>query len=537
MSSSQRTILEVSNLTTCFDTRLGRHIAVDNISYTLTQGEVLGIIGESGSGKSVSCYSMLGLIPSPPGKVLAGSAIFNGDDLLTVDLESIRKIRGNHIAMIFQDPMTSLNPTLTVGEQLIEPLLYHANHSRVKAKKKAIELLREVEIPNPEQAFHAWPHEFSGGMRQRIVIAMALINDPILLLADEPTTALDATVQKTILDLLKRIQSKRQFSVIFISHDLRVVQGFADNILVMKSGKVVERGSASQVINHPQHSYTQSLIDAIPKDRTDGTKKRLDILTEKPTILEVKNLFTYYQNRQSKQRFAAVNDVSLSLKQGEILGLVGGSGSGKSTLGRSIMRLVEPSKGKIIFNGVDLLKQNKKTLLEHRKDIQMVFQDPYSSLNPRMTVFQTLEEPLVLNADVQKNQIKDRVMQLLNDVGLDAQAMNKYPHEFSGGQRQRVAIARALASDPKVIIADEPVSALDVTIQAQIIALLKKLNQKREISMIFITHDLAVMRALCDNVMVMHTGKTIETGNVEEIWNAPKNDYTHELIEASQFKN
>lgn len=520
-------LLRVENLTIKFHTRNGTMTAVDDVSFSVDKGEILGIVGESGSGKSVSCYSLLGLVPMPPGKIESGHAYFEKTDLLSLSKKQLQKIRGNDIAIIFQDPMTCLNPFLTVGEQLIEPLIYHRGFTRERARERAIELMKETGITNAEQRFDSYSHEFSGGMRQRVMIAMALINEPKVLIADEPTTALDVTIQSQILTLISELQKERDLAVIFISHDLAVVKDLADKVIVMKSGKVVERNETKQLFVSPKQSYTQELLAAVPTGPKESNN-----LTKDNILLSVKNLTTSFYGRHSKEPFNAVDDVSFDLYNNEILGLVGESGSGKSTIGRSILKLVKAQSGHISFDGHSLLELNAKKMRPLRRRMQMVFQDPYASLNPRMTVYDALAEPLLYHGLANKRGVQKQVLELMDDVGLARSAIKKYPHEFSGGQRQRIAIGRAIATKPEFIVADEPVSALDVTIQKQILELLTGLVQKHNLSMLFVSHDLSVVRKLCDRVMVLQHGKLLEVGETEELWKSPKHAYTQALLSA-----
>lgn len=518
------TLLSVDNLSVSFHTRNGVTQAVKDISFSVENGETLAIVGESGSGKSVSCYSILGLIPTPPGRIDSGRALFQDTDLLHCNEAHRRAVRGNQIAMIFQDPMTCLNPFLTVGEQLIEPLTFHQGMSRGQAKTQAIELLREVGLRNPEHSFNAWPHEFSGGMRQRVMIAMALISEPQLLICDEPTTALDVTIQRQILDLIKQQQAKRNIGVIFISHDLAVVKDLADKVVVMEKGEIVESGSTNAVFETPNHPYTQKLLAAIP----EGAKANPLAVSKPKALVQASNLCVDFA--VNGDRFRAVDDVSFNVLQGEILGLVGESGSGKSTIGRALLNLVPVASGSIVFDGQPTQTLSAKAFKPLRRRMQMIFQDPYASLNPRMTIFDTLAEPIKLHGIAKGANVGKAVLQLMDDVGLARSHVRKYPHEFSGGQRQRIAIGRAVATKPEFIVADEPVSALDVTIQQQILQLLQFLVDKHHLSMLFISHDLSVVRKLCDRVIVLKHGVLVEEGAVETVWHHPSTEYTQTLL-------
>lgn len=520
-------LLSVNNLSISFHTRNGVTQAVDDVSFSVDAGETLAIVGESGSGKSVSCYSILGLIPSPPGRIDAGSAEFQGKDLLSADQSHKRAIRGNQIAMIFQDPMTCMNPFLTVGQQLIEPLTEHKDMAYGQAKIQAIELLREVGLRDPENAFNAWPHEFSGGMRQRVMIAMAIIAEPKLLIADEPTTALDVTIQKQILELIKDLQKKRNIGVIFISHDLAVVKDLADTVVVMEKGKIVESGQTKTVFDAPQHAYTQKLLSAIP----EGAKENPHNAGSSRPLLKVDDLSIDFTVNGAP--FRAVDNVSFDLLQGEILGLVGESGSGKSTIGRAIINLVPAATGRITFADEEIQNKTQKAFKPWRRRMQMIFQDPYASLNPRMTIYETLAEPMKLHGIAKGAELNKAVLQLMDDVGLARAFVRKYPHEFSGGQRQRIAIGRAVATKPEFIVADEPVSALDVTIQKQVLELLQFLVDKHALSMLFISHDLSVVRKLCDRVIVLKHGVLMERGSIESVWHNPTTEYTQTLLSAA----
>ena len=519
-------LLNVDNLSVSFVTRNGTNKAVDNVSFSVEERQITAIIGESGSGKSVSCYAMLGLVPSPPGRIDGGTARFQGQDLLALSEDELRAIRGRDIAMIFQDPMTCLNPFMKIGEQLIEPLTLHKGLAKGPAREKAMALLDEVGIRDPQAAMNAFPHEFSGGMRQRVMIAMALINEPKLLIADEPTTALDVTIQAQILKLIADLQTKRDIGVLFISHDLAVVSDIADQIVVMEKGKVVESGEPKAIFENPQHPYTQKLLAAIPSGQ-----KAADTVAPDP-LIRIENLRTWFTPTAGAEPVKAVDDVSLEIHRGEVLGLVGESGSGKSTLGRSILRLVPITDGQIHFEDTELSSLEGHTLKQFRHRMQMIFQDPYASLNPRMTVYDTLAEPLLLHGLVNKAGLDQAIRELMDNVGLARAFVRKYPHEFSGGQRQRIAIGRALATRPEFIVADEPVSALDVTIQAQILDLLADLTKEYGLTMLFISHDLAVIRQIADRIAVMYHGKLVEEGSTAQVFETPREDYTRSLLAA-----
>ncbi|TDG15465.1 ABC transporter ATP-binding protein [Seongchinamella unica] len=519
-------LLEVNNLQVSFVTRMGTNRAVDGISFSVETGKITAIIGESGSGKSVACYSMLGLIPQPPGRIDGGEALFEGRDLLQMSEAQLREIRGRDVAMIFQDPMTCLNPYMTIGKQLMEPLLYHKHVSKEQAKNRALELLEEVGIRDPESTFENFPHQFSGGMRQRVMIAMALINEPKLLIADEPTTALDVTIQAQILKLIADLQTKRDIGVIFISHDLAVVADIADQIIVMQQGKVVEGGDSQHIFHNAEHPYTRKLLAAIPA----GSKTPM--AGETRPLIQVRELCTWFEQGRHKEPVKAVNDVSFDINRGEVLGLVGESGSGKSTIGRSILRLVHVTSGSVTFDGTDVTRLEGGDLKNFRSRMQMIFQDPFASLNPRMTVFDTLAEPLLLHGIENRKTVASGVLKLMDDVGLARNFVRKYPHEFSGGQRQRIAIGRALATHPEFVVADEPVSALDVTIQAQILDLMQGLSREYGLTMLFVSHDLAVVRHLADRILVLYKGEVVEQGTGDDLFERPQQEYTRQLLQS-----
>jgi peptide/nickel transport system ATP-binding protein len=514
-------LLEVRNLSVEFHTAVGVVKAVRNMSYHLDRGETLAILGESGSGKSVSSSAIMNLIDMPPGRISSGEILLDGVDLLTMPLSERREINGRKIAMIFQDPLSHLNPVYTVGWQIREALTTHGTDS-TKAQAEALRLLGRVGIPDPAHALDKYPHEFSGGQRQRVMIAMALALRPDLLIADEPTTALDVTVQAEVLALLKELQRETGMAVLIITHDLGVVAEIADRVVVMEKGVLVEAGTVREVYKNPQHPYTKKLIAAAP-----GKGEMHEPLKGAEPVLSVRDI------RKNYGAFAALKGVSFDLLAGETLAVVGESGSGKSTLARILLRLDEPDSGSALWKGRDLFKLSPAELYKLRRDLQMVFQDPTQSLNPRMTVYQLISEAWVIHPDIlPKARWRERVAELLTQVGLGPEHMGRYPHQFSGGQRQRIAIARALALEPQLIICDEAVSALDVSVQAQVIALLDKLRKEMGIAFIFIAHDLPVVRDFADHVMVMQKGEVVELGTVREIFDTPKQAYTQALLAA-----
>lgn len=577
-------ILDIRNLQVGFKTETGISHAIHDLSFTLGHGETIGIVGESGSGKSVTSLAIMRLIPNPPGQITRGEILFQqgGNSNVPVDLvglsdQKMRAIRGKEIAMIFQEPMTSLNPVLTCGYQVTEAIQLHQKGiSKREAKERTLELFNKVKLPRPEKILNAYPHEISGGQKQRVMIAMAISCNPSVLIADEPTTALDVTVQATILDLLRQLQAEQGMSMIFISHDLGVVAEIADRVLVMYKGNFVEEGKTKDVFRAPTHPYTKGLlacrpslsqklrrlpvlsdfmktgeqgeVEVIPVSVDDVKKAYIvdlavvaaqrEFVYKQVPVLDVDQLKTWFPlktglfNRE-KQYVKAVDNVSFQVFPGETLGLVGESGCGKSTLGRTILRLIEPHSGRVLFKGKDLAQLNRKEMRLQRKHLQIIFQDPYSSLNPRMTAGEAILEPMHVhglhdNADARKK----RVMELLDRVNLPSSCFNRYPHEFSGGQRQRIVIARALALQPEFIICDESVSALDVSVQAQVLNLLNDLKNDFGLSYIFISHDLSVVKFMSDRMLVMNAGKIEEIGDPEEVYRSPASEYTKNLIAA-----
>ena len=575
-------ILDIKNLVTSFHSPNETIKAVNDVSLTLHKNEIIGIVGESGSGKSVTSLSIMGLIPNPPGEITGGEILLNksnGEVVDTVRLskKELQKIRGKEVSMIFQEPMTSLNPVFTCGDQVIETILLHQNISKKEAKDLTIKLFKKVELPRPQDIYNQYPHQLSGGQKQRVMIAIAISCNPSVLIADEPTTALDVTVQKTILNLLKEIQSETQMGILFITHDLGVIAEIADRIVVMYKGKIVEEGLVKEIFRNPTHPYTKGLlacrpplnerysklptvpdfmninaegnvtentvsIDEFIKKITLSPEKRLDdhkkLYAQNP-ILQIKNLKTYFPLKtnfygKTTEWVKAVDGISFDVFPGENLGLIGESGCGKTTTGRTIMQLNKAKEGEIIYKGKDVIKMNKKELLQFRREVQIIFQDPYSSLNPRKTIGSAIMEPMEVHKIYSSaKERREKAIELLEKVNLSAEHFNRYPHEFSGGQRQRVCIARTLAMKPKFIICDESVSALDVSVQAQVLNLLNELKQLYGLTYIFISHDLSVIKYLCDRMIVMNKkGKIEQYGECDAIYNDPKTDYTRSLIEA-----
>ena len=604
-------LLSIQNLSVDFVSEAGNVTALNNISFSINNGEILAIVGESGSGKSVTALSILRLLPSPPANYLSGQILFSATgteqtNLLKSNIRSLLKIRGNKIAMIFQEPMSSLNPVLTCGTQVMEALQIHKKISKAAAKQKTIEWFEMTKLPDPDFVFNSYPHQLSGGQKQRVMIAMAMCCEPRLLICDEPTTALDVSVQKSILQLIKDLQQQLPIGVIFITHDLGVVAEIADRTIVMYKGEIVEENTVKNIFTNPQHPYTKALLACRPVIHEKG--KRLPIVSdflqseslietqqkkttpqnfEPPTsnlhpptsniqpppstlqpstsnfqqppaspasrgiavttsniktrtepYLQVQNLSVWFPSKKTffgspRSYIKAVDDVSFEIIEGETMGLVGESGCGKTTLGRTLLRLIEPTAGKILFNGTDLAATKKKDLGLLRKEIQIVFQDPYSSLNPRLTIGSAIAEPLKVHGLFENDKTrKQKVVELLEKVDLRPEHFNRYPHEFSGGQRQRIVIARALALNPSFIVCDECVSALDVSVQAQVLNLLNELKREFGFTIIFISHDLSVVRYISDRIMVMNKGKIVETGFADEIYRNPKSSYTQKLIAA-----
>ena len=550
-------LVSINNLRVEFETNEGTVLGVEDISFDIAAGETLCVVGESGSGKSVSSLSLMRLVEFGGGKIAGGTLIFrpdgdSGTNLADAENDLMRTIRGNKIGMIFQEPMTALNPVFTIGRQLTEGLRVHKGMSKAEAFERAIELLQQVRIPEPERRLTQYPHELSGGMRQRVVIAMALACEPRLLIADEPTTALDVTIQAEILALINRLKNETGAAVLFITHDMAVVAQMADRVIVMFRGNKVEEGTVEEIFANPKEEYTRQLLAAVPKlgeMRGKSNPEPMQIPGDEThvvgpvrpksdrTILEVKNLTTRFPVkgglwRRTVANVHAVEDVSFVIKEGETLSLVGESGCGKSSCGRSILRLVEPHSGEVSLDGVDVVAMSRPELRRARRDMQMIFQDPFASLNPQMTLMAQVAEPLRNYDRLSARDIQDKVEALFDRVHLPRSFLGRYPHELSGGQRQRIAIARALALNPKLIIADEAVSALDVTVQAQVLNLLLELQQDLGISMLFISHDMAVVERVSHHVGVMYLGRIVEMGPRAEIFENPRHDYTKTLLSA-----
>lgn len=553
-------LLRINDLSIDFISESGTTTALKNISLHVDRGEILAIVGESGSGKSVTALAILQLL-AKTAKIKSGEILFSpgGRDeikLLSITKKDLQQIRGEQVAMIFQEPMTSLNPVFTCGHQVVESLKLHKKLSFKKAKQEAIDWFRKVKLPEPEIVFSKYPHQLSGGQKQRVMIAMAMCCRPALLICDEPTTALDVTVQKNILQLIKELQEEEKIGVIFITHDLGVVKEIADRVVVMYKGEIVESNTVNEIFSNPQHPYTKGLLACRPVLHKKGERlpvvsdflKDLKTGSTSPVIpdqqsgassqqlLQVKNLTVVFPGKKNLfgkplSYTKAVDSVSFDVMKGEVLGLVGESGCGKTTLGRTLLRLIEPAAGEIVYNGIDLAKKSPHELKPLRKDVQLIFQDPYSSLNPRLSIGDAIAEPLKVHSLLKtERQRKEKVIDLLEKVDLHADHFKRYPHEFSGGQRQRIVIARALALNPSFIVCDEPVSALDVSVQAQVLNLLNDIKKEFGFTAIFISHDLSVVRYISDRIMVMHKGKIIETGSADKVYEQPEKEYTKRLI-------
>lgn len=573
-------LISVKNLVTEFNTESGIVKAVNDVSFDIHKKEIIGIVGESGSGKSVTSLSIMRLIPNPPGKIANGQILFydegNVVDLVSLEESQMRKYRGNEISMIFQEPMTSLNPVFTCGEQVMESILLHQKVDKAKARELTLSLFEQVKLPNPSRILTAYPHELSGGQKQRVMIAMAMSCKPKILIADEPTTALDVTVQKTILELIKELSEETGMSTIFITHDLGVIAEIADRVIVMYKGKIVEQGQVQDIFRNPKHPYTKGLLACRPPldirlsrlpvisdfmdEKPDGsivekhtdikkviddvvvspeaTKARYDSLIALEPILKIQNVQTWFPSKtnifgKTLEYVKAVDDVSFDVHPSETLGLVGESGCGKTTLGRTILRLIPHTGGKVFFDGKDIFALSDKEMMQQREHLQIIFQDPYSSLNPRLTIGNAIMEPMQVHRKYASDkERKEKSIELLEKVNLLPEHFNRYPHEFSGGQRQRICIARALALNPKFIICDESVSALDVSVQAQVLNLLIQLRKEFGFTYIFISHDLSVVKFMSDRMVVMNKGRIEEMGVADDIYNNPQKEYTQKLIAA-----
>jgi peptide/nickel transport system ATP-binding protein len=554
-------LLQISNLQVDFITELGTTTAVNNISLTVNRGEIVAIVGESGSGKSVTSLSILQLLPKPPARYTQGEILFSADgntavNLLTQTQHQLRDLRGNKIAMIFQEPMSSLNPVFTCGHQVKEAIKMHRPMSDAAARQRTIELFQQVRLPNPEQLFKRYPHQLSGGQKQRVMIAMAMSCQPSLLICDEPTTALDVTVQNTILQLIRELQQTQQMGVIFITHDLGVVAEVANRAVVMYKGEIVEQGSVQELFRNPQHPYTKGLLACRPVLHPKG--ERLPVVSDflehnrsyeirkvepetitlpsLPALMHASNLRVWFPSKKNLlgkalEYVKAVDDISFDIYKGETLGLVGESGCGKTTLGRTLLGLIKPTGGNVTYDGIDMQSITAHEMKKLRRHIQIVFQDPYSSLNPKLTIGSAIAEPLLVHNILPNKQLrKDKVIELLEKVNLKAEHFYRYPHEFSGGQRQRIVIARALALNPSFVVCDESVSALDVSVQAQVLNLLNDLKKEMGFTIVFISHDLSVVRYISDRIMVMNKGKIEEIGEANQVYFHPEKEYTKQLI-------
>jgi peptide/nickel transport system ATP-binding protein len=528
-------VLDVQGLTVRLPRGADRVNAVENVSLAVAPGEIVCVVGESGSGKSVTAHAVMGLLPPGQLAATAGRILLDGDDLLTKTPAEMRRIRGDRIAMIFQEPMTALNPVMRVGDQIAEVLDIHTGLSERERRARVLDVMASVHLPEPERMIDVYPHQLSGGQRQRIMIAAALVLDPVLLIADEPTTALDVTTQAQILKLIKELRERRNTGVLFITHDFGVVAEVAHRVVVMQHGRVVEQGKTTDVLRRPRDDYTRMLIRSVP---SLSPPVRAPI-TESQIVLQTNDLTKTYVARglfAKRREVRAVRQVNLAVRRGETLGVVGESGSGKSTVARCIARLIAPTGGAILIEGADVAKLGARALRPHRKRVQIVFQDPYRSLNPRRTVGAAITEGPV-NFGMAESEATARARNLMRLVGLDPDALTRFPHQFSGGQRQRICIARALAMEPEILVADEPVSALDVSVQAQVLELIDDVRRRFNLAVLFITHDLRVAAQVCDRIAVMHRGEVVEEGTTAAVFAAPKHDYTRALFDSAPGKN
>ncbi|KQU93755.1 microcin ABC transporter ATP-binding protein [Mesorhizobium sp. Root102] len=529
---SEAPLLSVQDLSVAFGQGGGQSLAVDHISFDIAKGETVALVGESGSGKSVSALSVLKLLPYPSASHPSGRILFQGADLLAMSEKQLRQVRGNKITMIFQEPMTSLNPLHTIEHQIVEILKLHQGMADRPARERTLALLNEVGIRDPHKRLDAYPHQLSGGQRQRVMIAMALANEPELLIADEPTTALDVTVQAQILELLAGLKSRKGMSMLFITHDLGIVRKIADRVCVMTKGKIVETGPTKEIFANPQHAYTRHLLAAEPKGKPPAANAAAKpVMTGK----DIKVWFPIKQGffRRTVDNVKAVDGIDVTVRAGQTLGVVGESGSGKTTLGLALARMIS-STGSIQFNGRDINQLSFNAMRPLRRELQIVFQDPFGSLSPRMSIAEIIEEGLKIHEPkLSPDQRDDKVADVLKEVGLDPATRNRYPHEFSGGQRQRVAIARAMVLNPRFVMLDEPTSALDMSVQAQVVDLLRSLQAKHDLAYLFISHDLKVIRALANDVIVMRNGRIVEAGSSQQIFENPQTDYTRALISAA----
>jgi peptide/nickel transport system ATP-binding protein len=528
-------VLDVQGLTVRLPAGADRTNAVETVSFSVAPGEIVCVVGESGSGKSVSSLAIMGLLPRGQLTATAGRVLLQGDDLLIKTPAEMRRLRGDRISMIFQEPMTALNPVMRVGDQIAEVLDIHTKMNKRERRARVLEVMRSVSLPEPERLIDVYPHQLSGGQRQRIMIAAALALDPLLLIADEPTTALDVTTQAQILKLIKELRERRNTGVLFITHDFGVVAEIAHRVVVMQHGRVVEQGTTAEVLNRPRDDYTRMLIRSVPS----LTPPARTPVTATPVVLQTERLTKTYVSGgflSARREVQAVKGVNLSVRRGETLGVVGESGSGKSTVARCIARLIEPSDGAILIEGTDVAKLGTRALRPHRKRVQIVFQDPYRSLNPRRTVGDAITEGPV-NFGMSQTEATARACNLMRLVGLDPDALTRFPHQFSGGQRQRICIARALAMEPEILVADEPVSALDVSVQAQVLELIDDVRKRFNLAVLFITHDLRVAAQVCDRIAVMHKGEVVEEGATAAVFGAPKHAYTRALFESAPGKN